>query len=162
MKIYKEPVKTGHEYFMGQALLEAKKAASKDEVPVGAVIVIDGRIIAGGHNLIISKNDPCGHAEIIAIRKAAKKRGSERLNGAILYATIEPCPMCGGAILLSRIKTLVYGAADIKTGACGSVHRVINDPRNNHQVEVVSGVLKDECGAIIKDFFKDKRKQKLK
>ena len=144
---------------MEQALLEAKKSAAKDEVPVGAVIVIDGRIIARGHNLIVSKKDPCGHAEVIAIRRAAKKTGSERLNGAILYATIEPCPMCSGAILLARIKTLVYGAPDNKTGACGSVHRVINDSRNNHCVEIFSGVLKDECGAIIKGFFKDKRKR---
>ena len=149
-----------HEYFMGQAIKEAKKAAKKDEVPVGAVIVKDGKIISRGHNLIVGKKDPCGHAEVIAIRKAAKKTGSERLNGAILYATIEPCPMCSGAILLSRIKTLVYGADDLKTGACGSAHKVINDSRNNHQVEVVKGVLGQECGMLLSEFFKAKRAKK--
>ena len=149
-----------HEYFMRQAIKEAEKAALKDEVPVGAVIVKDGKIIARGHNLIVGKKDPCGHAEVLAIRKAAKKTGSERLNGAILYATIEPCPMCSGAILLARIKTLVYGADDLKTGACGSAHKVINDSRNNHQVEVVKGVLGQECGMLMSGFFKAKRAKK--
>ena len=146
-----------HEYFMREAIKEAKKAAAKDEVPVGAVVVKEGKIIARGHNLIVGKKDPCGHAEIIAIRKASKKTNSERLNGAILYATIEPCPMCSGAILLARIKTLVYGANDLKTGACGSAHKVINDARNNHQVEVVKGVLAEECGRLMSTFFKEKR-----
>jgi tRNA(adenine34) deaminase len=127
---------------------------------VGAVIVMDGKIIARAHNNIINRNDPCGHAELIAIRKAAKKTGNERLNGAILYATIEPCCMCAGAILLARIKTLVYGARELKTGACGSVHEVINDPRNNHTVEVVADVLSAGCGAVIKEFFKKKRKKR--
>ncbi len=145
---------------MRLALLEAVKAGKKDEVPVGAVIVMDGKIIARAHNNIINRNDPCGHAELIAIRKAAKKTGNERLNGAILYATIEPCCMCAGAILLARIKTLVYGARELKTGACGSVHEVINDPRNNHTVEVVADVLSAGCGAVIKEFFKKKRKKR--
>jgi tRNA(adenine34) deaminase len=149
-----------HEYYMRQALLEAEKAGKKNEVPAGAVIVMGGKIIARAHNNIINKSDPCGHAEVIAIRKAAKKTGNERLNGAILYATIEPCCMCAGAILLARIKTLVYGARELKTGACGSVHKVINDPRNNHSVGVVPGVLGDACGAVIKAFFKEKRKGK--
>ena len=150
----------GHEYYLRLALLEAVKAGKKDEVPVGAVIVMDGKIIARAHNNIINRNDPCGHAELIAIRKAAKKTGNERLNGAILYATIEPCCMCAGAILLARIKTLVYGARELKTGACGSVHEVINDPRNNHTVEVVADVLSAGCGAVIKEFFKKKRKKR--
>ena len=150
----------GHEYYMRLALLEAVKAGKKDEVPVGAVIVMDGKIIARAHNNIINRNDPCGHAELIAIRKAAKKTGNERLNGAILYATIEPCCMCAGAILLARIKTLVYGARELKTGACGSVHEVINDPRNNHTEEVVAAVLSAGCGAVIKEFFKKKRKKR--
>lgn len=145
---------------MRLALLEAVKAGKKDEVPVGAVIVMDGKIIARAHNNIINRNDPCGHAELIAIRKAAKKTGNERLNGAILYATIEPCCMCAGAILLARIKTLVYGARELKTGACGSVHEIINDPRNNHTVEVVADVLSAGCGAVIKEFFKKKRKKR--
>ena len=146
-----------HEYFMKEAIKEAVKAAKTDEVPIGAIIVKNGKIIVRAHNIIKSKKDPCGHAEILAIRKAAKKTDSERLNGAILYATIEPCSMCSGAILLARIKTLVYGANDLKTGACGSVHTILNDKRNNHQVEVIKGVLKDECGNLLSEFFKKKR-----
>jgi tRNA(adenine34) deaminase len=147
-----------HTYYMKEALKEAKKAYKKDEVPVGAVIVKDGKIIARGHNLIRTKKDPAAHAEIVAIRKACKKLKNERLNGVFLYVNIEPCPMCAGAILLARVKTLVYGAADIKTGACGSVFTVINDKKNNHQVEVIKGVLEKECGGIVSDFFKNKRK----
>jgi tRNA(adenine34) deaminase len=142
---------------MKEALKEADKAARKDEVPVGCVIVKDGKIIARGHNLIRTKKDPSAHAEIVAIRKACKKLKNERLNGVILYVNIEPCPMCAGAILLARVKTLVYGASDPKTGACGSVFSVINDKRNNHQVELVSGVLKKECGEIVSNFFGHKR-----
>jgi tRNA(adenine34) deaminase len=143
---------------MKEALKEASKAEKKDEVPVGCVIVKDDKIIARGHNLIRLKKDPAGHAEIIAIKKACKSLKNERLNGASLYVNIEPCPMCAGAILLARIKTLVFGAFDPKTGACGSVFTVINDARNNHQVDVVSGVLKKESGEILSNFFKNKRK----
>ena len=145
---------------MRQALKEAEKAGKKDEVPVGCIIVKDGKVLARGHNLIRAKNDPAAHAEIVAIRKACKKLENERLIGATLYVNIEPCPMCAGAILLARIKTLVYGANDHKTGACGSVFSVINDSRNNHQVELISGVLKKECGEIVSNFFRDKRKTK--
>lgn len=144
---------------MKQALKEAEKAGKKDEVPVGCVIVKDGKVIARGHNLIRTKKDPSAHAEIVAIRKACKKLKNERLNGVNLYVNIEPCPMCSGAILLARAKTLVYGADDPKTGACGSVFRVINDARNNHQVELIAGVLKKECGEIVSSFFKNKRKK---
>jgi tRNA(adenine34) deaminase len=146
-----------HIKYMKEALKEANKAALKDEVPVGCVIVNDGKIIARGHNLIRTKKDPSAHAEIVAIRKACKKLKNERLNGVILYVNIEPCPMCAGAILLARVKTLVYGAEDLKTGACGSVFSVINDNRNNHQVELITGVLKKECGEIVSNFFKNKR-----
>lgn len=149
-----------HEAYMKAAIKEAKTAFNNSEVPVGAVIVKDGVIISRGYNKIVGKKDPCGHAEILAIKKAAKKSGSERLNGAILYATIEPCSMCAGAIILARIKTLVYGADDLKTGACGSVHKIINDKRNNHQVEVVKGILKDECSGLISSFFKGRRLEK--
>ena len=149
-----------HEKFMKEALKEARKAAKKDEVPVGCVIVNDGKIIGRGHNIIRSKNDACGHAEIVAIRKACVKLKNERLIGSTLYVNIEPCPMCAGAILLARVKTLVYGANDIKTGACGSVFSVINDPRNNHQVGLVKGVLATECGGIVSDFFRSKRLEK--
>ncbi len=146
-----------HLKYMKEALKEAGKAYKKDEVPVGAVIVKDNKIIARGYNLIRTKNDPSAHAETVAIRKACKKLKNERLNGAFLYVNIEPCPMCAGAILLARVKTLVYGAADTKTGACGSVFTVINDKRNNHQVEVIKGVLEKECGGIVSNFFKNKR-----
>jgi tRNA(adenine34) deaminase len=149
-----------HNYYMKQALKEAAAAGKAGEVPVGAIVVLDNKIIGRGHNLIKSKTDPAGHAEIIAIRKAAKKNKSERLNGAILYATIEPCPMCAGVILLARIKTLVFGAKDLKTGACGSVHTVINDKRNNHQVEVIEGVMADDCGGLVSEFFKGRRLEK--
>jgi tRNA(adenine34) deaminase len=151
--------KVDHLYYMKQALKEAEKAGEKDEVPVGCVVVKDGKIIARGYNLIRTKKDPSAHAEIVAIRKACKKLKNERLNGVILYVNIEPCPMCAGAILLARLKTLVYGADDPKTGACGSVFSVINDNRNNHQVELISGVLKKECGEIVSNFFKNKRKK---
>jgi tRNA(adenine34) deaminase len=146
-----------HIYYMKEALKEAEKAEKKDEVPVGCVIVKDGKIIARGHNLIRTKKNPAAHAEIVAIKKACKKLKNERLNGVTLYVNIEPCAMCAGAILLARIKTLIYGAADPKTGACGSVFTVINDKRNNHQVEIIKGVLEKECGEIVSNFFKNKR-----
>ena len=148
-----------HTYYMTEALKEAQKAYDKDEVPVGAVIVRNGKIIARAHNLIKSKNDPAGHAEILAIKKAAKVLNNERLNGTILYVNIEPCAMCAGAIILARVKTLVFGTPDKKTGACGSVYRIINNKKNNHQVEVVKNVLKQESAKIITDFFREKRKK---
>jgi len=143
---------------MEEALKEAKKAYKKDEVPVGAVIVKDGKIIVRAHNLIKSRKNPAGHAEILAIRKAAKKLDSERLIGTSLYATIEPCAMCAGAIVLARIETLVFGANDLKTGACGSVFKIINNKKNNHKVKVIKGIMKEECEEIIRKFFKEKRK----
>jgi len=146
-----------HEKFMRDALEEAKKAYKKDEVPVGAVIVKDGKIIARGHNLVKKKKDPCGHAEIITIRKACKKLNNERLNGTSLYVNIEPCSMCAGAIILARIEKVVYGADDPKTGACGSVFEIINSPKNNHKVEVVKGIMRQECAEILREFFKEKR-----
>ncbi|MCE5300158.1 MAG: tRNA adenosine(34) deaminase TadA [Spirochaetia bacterium] len=147
-----------HQKFMRVALKEAEKSLKRDEVPVGAVITRDGKIVSRSHNLIRAKHDPAGHAEIKAIRKAAAKLGYERLNGCTLYVTLEPCAMCAGAILLSRVDRLVYGAADPKTGACKSVHHIINNEKNNHKVEVIEGVLKEECSAILKVFFKGKRK----
>jgi tRNA(adenine34) deaminase len=148
-----------HNYFMRLAINEAKKSAKKDEVPVGAVIVLDGKILARAHNSIIGKHDPAGHAELLAIRKASKKTGNERLPGAVLYATLEPCAMCAGAILLARVKILVYGADDPKTGACGSAHAILNSAKNNHQVEIIKGVMKDESSGILKEFFRGKRKK---
>ena len=149
-----------HIYYMKEALKEAKKAYKKDEVPVGAVIVKDGKIISRAHNLIRNKKNPAGHAEILAIQKASEKLNSERLIGTSLYATIEPCAMCAGAIILARIETLVFGANDLKTGACGSMYEIINNKKNNHKVKVIKGVIKEECADIIKKFFKEKRMKK--
>ncbi len=140
--------------FMKEALKEAEKAAQKGEVPIGAVIVKDGRIISRGHNLRESRQDPLAHAEMIAIYKAAKKLNNWRLTGCTLYVTVEPCPMCAGAILQSRIDRLVYGTEDPKAGAVKTLYRILEDERLNHQVkDIVSGVLAEDCASILSDFF---------
>ena len=148
------------EKFMKEALKEAKKAYDKLEIPVGAVIVKDGKIIARAHNIKELKNDTTKHAEIIAIQKASKKLGAWRLNDCEMYVTLEPCPMCAGAIIQARIKKLYIGTMDEKTGACGSVLNLLEDYKFNHQVEVETGLLNNECEKILKDFFKDLRKKK--
>lgn len=153
-------MKRTHEDYMRLAIKEAYKASARAEIPVGAVLVIDDKIIARGFNLKESKYNPCGHAEIIAITKASKRLKNWRLTGATLYVTVEPCIMCAGAILQSRIKTLVYGCDDLKAGAVNSLYRLLNDTRLNHQVEVISGILADECAGVIKEFFKDLRAKK--
>ncbi|MDR9786519.1 MAG: tRNA adenosine(34) deaminase TadA [Peptococcaceae bacterium MAG4] len=130
------------------------------EVPIGAVVVLDGEIIGRGHNLREALKDSTAHAEILALREAARKIGDWRLNGATLYSTIEPCPMCAGALVQFRVKTLVYGAADPKAGAVDSVIDVVRQPRFNHQVEVVAGVLEEECRQIIQRFFRALREKK--
>ena len=145
---------------MRVALAEAEKGFKKDEVPVGAAIVVDGRVIARAHNLRESLMDPTAHAEILCIKKAAKKLGGWRLNNAILYTTLEPCPMCAGALVHSRVKELVYGADDPKAGACGSIKNIISSGHLNHRVRVVSGILKNECSEILKKFFKKLRDKK--
>jgi len=142
---------------MRAAIAEAEKGYRKDEVPVGAVVVADGRVIARAHNLRESLIDPTAHAEILAIKKAAKKLGGWRLNRATLYTTLEPCPMCAGAIVHSRIKEVVYGADDPKAGACGSIMDVVSSKHLNHKVIVTSGVLKKQCSVILKKFFKKLR-----
>lgn len=143
------------EKYMKEALKEAKKAAQKGEVPVGAVIVKNGKIIARGHNLRESKQDPTMHAEIVAIKKAARKLENWRLAGCTLYVTVEPCPMCAGAIVQSRIGRVVYGARDPKAGAVASLYTILTDRRLNHQVSVITeGVLEEECSEILKSFFK--------
>lgn len=148
-----------HEYnmndetFMHRALLEAKKAYLKGEVPVGAVITLDGQVIARAHNRREELQDPTAHAEILAIREAAAKLRSWRLVGATIYVTLEPCPMCAGALVLARIGRLVYGAADPKSGAAGSVMNLVNHEVLNHRVSVTSGILEDECSALLKQFF---------
>lgn len=145
---------------MREALKEAKKAYLLGEVPVGAVIVYDNKIIARGHNTREIKQSVLGHAEINAIQKASKKIGSWRLEDCDIYVTLEPCPMCSGAIIQSRIKNLYYGATDSKTGACGSVLNLFENPFN-HKVNVIGGVLEDECSRIIKDFFKELRQKNI-
>src|SRR3990170_6556208 len=145
---------------MFAALKEAEKAARKGEVPVGAVIVREGRVIARGHNKRELANDPAAHAELLAIRAAAKKLGSWRLSATTLYVTLEPCLMCMGAIILARVPRLVFGAFDPKAGACGSLYDISGDKRLNHRVHVSSGVLGSESQAALKDFFRRLRAEK--
>lgn len=143
--------------FMGEALKEAKKALKKGEVPIGAVLVVEGKVVARGRNERETKHDPSAHAELIAIRKASRKLGSWRLSGATLYVTLEPCLMCIGAIVLARIDRLVFGAFDPKAGAVGSLYDISKDKRLNHRVEVTTGVMGEESGRLLKDFFSDLR-----
>ena len=142
------------EQFMKEALKEAKKAYNKLEIPVGAVIVKDGKIIARAHNIKEEKHDTTKHAEIIAIQKASKKLETWRLNDCEMYVTLEPCPMCAGAIIQARIKKVYIGAMDEKTGACGSVLNLFKDFKFNHNVELETGIFKEDCEKILKDFFK--------
>ena len=148
--------------FMKEALKEAKKAAEKLEVPVGCVIVKEGKIIARAHNLKETKFDTTKHAEMIAIQKASKKLKSWRLLDCDMYVTLEPCSMCAGAIINSRMRKIYIGAKDEKTGACGSVLNLFNDYTFNHKVETEIGVMSQECEEILKDFFKELRKIKSK
>ena len=150
----------GHEYWMARAISEAGKACARDEVPIGCVIVRWGKIIARGHNLRESAQDPTAHAELIAIRKAARKRGSWRLLNCTLYVTLEPCTMCMGAIILSRIPTVVFGCFDPKGGAAGSLYDLSNDPRLNHTVELLPRILEAECSGMLSEFFAALRKRK--
>ena len=145
---------------MKEALEEAKKAYALGEIPIGAVIVKDGKIIGRGHNLTESEKDPTTHAEINAIRMATKELGGWRLEDCTMYVTVEPCTMCAGAIVLARIPKLVIGVMDTKAGACGSVFNVIEEEKLNHQVQVKTGVMADECRGIIQDFFKELRNKK--
>ena len=148
--------------FMKSALKEAEKSYDKEEIPVGAVIVKDGKIIARGHNLKETKNDTTNHAEIIAIRKASKKLKSWRLTGCTMYVTLEPCTMCAGALIQARLDKVVIGAMDEKTGACGSVLNVLEDYKFNHKVEIEKGVMEKECKEILQQFFKELRDKKKK
>ena len=146
-----------HQDWMHLALLQAQMAFEQGEVPIGAVVVHHGRAIAVAHNEREQKNDPTAHAEVLAIQRAAEVLGSWRLTEAILYVTLEPCPMCAGAIMQSRIKQLVYGVMDLKGGATGSVMNVLDYNLWNHRVDVVAGILEDECSDILKLFFKKLR-----
>jgi len=147
--------------FMTLALREAKRGFDKDEVPVGAVVVQQGRVVAQAHNRPIHLNDPTAHAEILALRRAAKKLGNYRLNDCALYVTIEPCAMCAGAIVQARLRRVIFGASDRKAGAGGSALKVLNHPKLNHRVEVVKGVMADDCAAMLLEFFRSRRKRRL-
>jgi tRNA(adenine34) deaminase len=147
-----------HEHFMRLAFQQALAAAEIDEVPVGALIVRGQQIIGAAHNLCQQLRDPTAHAEMIAITQAAEAVGDWRLEDCILYATLEPCPMCAGAILQARIPMVVFGAADPKGGAVVSLYNLLDDDRLNHKSEIVTGVMGKQCGAILTEFFQNKRK----
>lgn len=144
---------------MREALKEARKAARKGEVPVGAVVVRDGKVAGRGHNLTESRQSALTHAEMMALGKAVKKLGSWRLTDCDLYVTLEPCTMCGGAIVLSRIRNLFYGTTDPKAGAVESTARVLENPKLNHRVKVRGGILKEECSGVLSGFFKELRRK---
>ena len=146
-----------HTHFMKEALKEAKKCSKYEDVPIGAVIVLNNEIIGRGYNQVEKLSDPTAHAEKIAIKKAIKHINYKHLINAILYVTLEPCSMCSGSIVLTRIKKIVYGASDTKAGACGSLYNIVQDKRLNHRCEVVKGVLEEECSQLLKDFFKKLR-----
>ncbi|MGA9110307.1 MAG: tRNA adenosine(34) deaminase TadA [Smithella sp.] len=143
--------------FMKIALEEAQDAYCRGEVPVGAVLVLEGNILARAHNSPIMRNDPTAHAEILALRQAGEKFGNYRLTGAELYVTLEPCIMCAGAIIQARISRVIFGARDPKCGAVVSLYNILADKRLNHQVEITERILPDECGEIISRFFQEKR-----
>ena len=145
--------------FMNIALNEAQQAMDHGEVPIGAIVVFKGEVIARAHNLREGLQDPTAHAEILAIREAARKLNRWRLTGAILYVTLEPCAMCAGAAVLSRIDRIVFGCDDPKAGACGSIFDIVRDQRMNHRVERVSGILEKDCRSILKAFFADRRRE---
>jgi len=149
-----------HTYWMDKALAEARKAASKAEVPIGCVIVREEKIIARAHNLRESAKDPSAHAELLAIRKAAKKFGAWRLLDCTLYVTLEPCLMCMGAIILARIPLVVFGCFDPKAGAAGSLYDLSSDCRLNHRLELLSGVCEQDCSLLLSGFFSDLRRRR--
>lgn len=142
---------------MRQALSLARRAEAAGEVPVGAVVAVDGEIIGEGWNQPVGSHDPSAHAEILALREAGARVGNYRLVDATLYVTLEPCAMCAGAMVHARIRRLVFGAFDPKTGAAGSVFDIVRSPQLNHQVEVTAGVLADECGGLMQSFFRSRR-----
>ena len=148
------------EILMKKALVEAKKALKKLEAPIGAIIVKDGKIIARGHNLRETKQDSTLHAEMVAIRKACKKLGTWRLDNCDIYITLEPCPMCAGAIIQSRIKNVYFGAFDPKAGSAGSIINIPENPSFNHRSNITGGILENECATLLKDFFRNLRSNK--
>lgn len=145
------------DYFMRLAMREAERALEHDDVPIGAVLVRDGEVIAAGHNERELRQDPTAHAEVLALREAARAQGSWRVLDAVMYVTLEPCAMCAGALVLGRVPRVVFGAYDPKAGACGSVLDVLGEPRLNHRPEVAGGLLAQECGALLSEFFASRR-----
>ncbi|HWT22833.1 MAG TPA: tRNA adenosine(34) deaminase TadA [Solirubrobacteraceae bacterium] len=145
------------EHFMGLAIAEAERALGHDDVPVGAIVVADGAVIGAGHNERERRQDPTAHAEILALREAAGRLGSWRVLDSVLYVTLEPCAMCAGAIVLARVPRVVYGTADPKAGAAGSMLDVLAEPRFNHRPVVEGGVLREECAALLVEFFASRR-----
>ncbi len=145
------------DYFMRLALREAERASEHEDVPIGAVLVYDGELVAAAHNERELRQDPTAHAEVIALRAAARLAGTWRLLDTILYVTLEPCAMCAGAIVLARVGRVIYGATDPKAGACGSVLDVLAEPRLNHRPIVAGGLLAPECGGLLSDFFAARR-----
>jgi len=150
------------EYYMKFAIEEAKKAGEMQEVPIGAVIVIGDEVISRAHNLRETEQRSVAHAELLAIDEACRSLGTWRLENATLYVTLEPCPMCAGAIVLSRVERVVYGASDPKGGCAGTLMNLLQEERFNHQADVVSGVLDEECGAMLSEFFRELRRKKRK
>jgi len=145
------------DYFMRLALREAERALEHDDVPIGAVVVSDGEVLSSGHNERELRKDPTAHAEILALREAARAVGSWRVLDTVLYVTLEPCAMCAGAIVLARVPRVVFGASDPKAGACGSVLDVLGEPRLNHRPAVAGGLLAEECGPLLTNFFRARR-----
>ena len=148
------------EFFMGEAIKEAQKAMDLNEVPIGAVVVYNGEIISRAHNLREMEQTAIAHAELLAIDQACRRLGTWRLEDTTLYVTLEPCPMCSGAIMLSRVKRVVYGASDPKGGCVGTLMNLLQEPRFNHQSEVMAGVMAEECGQMLSQFFQQLRKRK--
>jgi len=146
-----------NESYLALALAQARLAAEAGEVPVGAIIVFEDEIVGRGRNAVLGSNDPPAHAEIVALREAALRLSNYRLTGCELYTTLEPCAMCAGAIIHARIARLVYGAADPKAGAAGSALDVINHPKLNHQLQLIGGVMAEECGELLRAFFRERR-----
>lgn len=150
------------EKYMIEALKEAQAAGDAGDVPIGCVIVKDDEIIGRGHNRVVADHDPSAHAEMLAIREAVRVYGHERLVGCRMYVTLEPCSMCAGAIVLARIDELIFGAADPKTGACGSLYNIVEDERLNHRVTVRRGMMEQTCSQMIRDFFAALRQERVR
>jgi tRNA(adenine34) deaminase len=161
-ELFELPGEPLHDRWMLMAIDQAREAAAEDEVPVGAIIVAAGRIVATAHNQREQLSDPTAHAEMIAITQAAAALGSWRLEGCTLYVTLEPCPMCAGAILQARVPVVVWGAADPKAGAVETLYRLFDDPRLNHRVEHTGHVMADACGRMLSEFFEKKRNENRK